>query len=64
MFLPRSYTNTILQNHGPKPKGLATNGRGRGGATKREGESSEVLPLRKEGRGGSHAEEGAQQVLG
>ena len=42
-------------------------GRG-GGATKREGGAREVLPLQKGGGGGgksfSHAEGGAQQVLG
>ena len=40
---------------------------GRGGATKREGEAREVLPLRKGGGGGksfSHAVVGAQKVMG
>ena len=39
---------------------------GRGGATKREGGACEVLPLRKGGGGKSfsHAEGGAEKVLG
>ena len=48
------------------PKGLVTN-YGEGGATKREGGGArEVLPLRKGGgrKSFSHAEGGAQKVLG
>ena len=47
------------------PKGLVTN-YGKGGATKREGGAREVLPLQKGGGGKSysHAEGGAQKVLG
>ena len=46
-------------------KGVVTN-YGEGGATKREGGAREVLPLRKGGGGKSfsHAEGGAQKVLG
>ena len=49
-------------------KGLLINYKARGGGYKMVGGGSEVLPIRKQGEGCrksfSHAEEGAQQVLG
>ena len=58
----------ILDQPVSKIKGLVTNYGEGGGATKREGGGArEVLPLRKGGGGGksfSHAEGGAQKVLG